>query len=71
MTIAGLLVGVGPSEVAACINGRLYGQGDRFEGLTITAIAADEIELRQDRFRLRVPVQDQPLTLRLPGDVRP
>ena len=37
-----------------------------FEGMTVAAIAADTIDLTQGNLLLRLPVQDKPVTLRLP-----
>jgi hypothetical protein len=60
-----VLVGNRPEDASVVINGKLYSQGDLFEGLPIASIAPDTIELRQDKVLLRVPVGDRAITLRL------
>ena len=65
VTITVVLVGPPPAVPSARINGELYCLGDKFEGLTIAAITADALELRQGDLRVRVPIQDLPPTLRL------
>jgi len=66
LAIGSVLVGDGGTEAAVIINGELYGAGDRLEDLAITSITADSVELRRGPILLKVPVQDQPTTLRLP-----
>jgi hypothetical protein len=65
LAITVVLVGPPPAVPSARINGELYCLGDKFEGLTIAAITADTLELRQDDIRVCVPVQDLTPKLRL------
>ena len=57
--ISAVLIGTDPTEASAIINGKLYSPGDRLEGLRITSIAADILELRQGDILLRLPVEDE------------
>ncbi len=66
LTIDSVLIGSRSEQTAAIINGRLYSPGETLEGLPIAAISADAVDLRENRLLLRMPVQDQPVTLRLP-----
>ena len=65
LTVTAVLVGDKAGNATAMVNGRVYAAGDAIEGLTVAAITADAIELRTDRLRLRVPMQEQPVILRL------
>jgi hypothetical protein len=65
VAITVVLVGPPPAVPSARINGELYSLGDRFEGLTIAAITAEALELRQGDIRVRVPIQDLTPKLRL------
>ena len=61
-----VLVGDKPADSSAMINDRLYSPGDTLEGMSIVAIGAETIELRQGKLLVRVPVEDKPAVLRLP-----
>jgi hypothetical protein len=65
LVISAVLIPGRPEDASAVINGRLYSPGDRLEGLKLTSIGADSLELRGDDVVVRVPVQDQPPKLRL------
>lgn len=65
LVISSVLIPDRPEDASAVINGRLYSPGDTIEGLKLTRIQADGLELRGDDIVLRVPVQDQPPKLRL------
>jgi hypothetical protein len=65
LAITVVLVGPPPAVPSARINGELYCLGDKFAGLTIAAITADTLELRQGDIRVCVPVQEPPPKLRL------
>jgi hypothetical protein len=65
LVISAVLIPGRPEDASAVINGRLYSPGDSLEGLKLTRIGADSLELRGDDLVLRVPVQDQPPKLRL------
>jgi hypothetical protein len=65
LAITVVLVGPPPAVPSARVNGELYSLGDKFEGLTIAAITADTLELRQGDIRVRVPIQDLAPKLRL------
>lgn len=63
VTIGGISLGEDPT----CIIGdRLYTVGDSYETFTVAAIDEEGIYLRKDSFLLRIPMQDQPITLRYP-----
>ena len=70
LSIGGVLIGEDPARSSAVVNGLVYSPGDRLEGfaedLEIAAITAEAIELRAGGYRARLPVQDAPLTLRIP-----
>ena len=66
LAIGLVLVGDKPADSSAIINGRLYSPGDLLEGLSIAAIGADILELRQGNLTVLVPVQEKPAILRLP-----
>jgi hypothetical protein len=66
VAIGAVLIGDGrPDATSAVINGSVYSPGDRFEGLSIAAIGSDAIELRAEGIRVRLPVREAPLILRL------
>jgi hypothetical protein len=66
LTIDSILIGSRSEQTSAVINGRLYSPGETLEGLPVAAISAEAVDLRSNRLLLRIPVQDQPVTLRLP-----
>jgi hypothetical protein len=63
LAITAVLIGRPPAMASAIVNGQLYSAGDKLEGLTVAAITAEGLDLRQDAILVRVPVQ--PLTPRL------
>jgi len=65
LAITAVLIGRKPAEPSAIVNGQLYSTGDKLEGLMITAITAEALELRQDDILVRVPVQELAPRLRL------
>jgi hypothetical protein len=65
LIISTVLIPDRPEDASAVINGRLCSPGDLIEGLTLSRISADSLELRGDDLVLRVPVQDKPPKLRL------
>jgi hypothetical protein len=64
--VSAVLAGGEPGQDCGIINGQLVSVGDVVEGFTLAAVAAETIELRNDRATLEVPVQDRPVLLRLP-----
>jgi hypothetical protein len=55
------------SPVGSCIiNSQISSVGDLMEGLMIAAIDVDGVVLQGPHFRVRVPLQEQPVTIRLP-----
>jgi hypothetical protein len=66
LAISAVLIGRSPAEPSAIVNGQLCSGGDLIQGLKITAITADMLELRQGNILLRVPIRDQVPRLRLP-----
>ena len=65
LVISTVLITGRPEDASAIINGRLYSPGDRLEGLRLSRIEAERLELTGDGVVLRVPVQDRPPKLRL------
>lgn len=66
VTIESIVIGRLPGENAAIISGRLYSPGDTLGGLRVAAVSAEAVDLRDNLLLLRLPVQDGPVTLRLP-----
>ena len=66
LTIDGVLISKNAGDDCAIVNGDVYSRGDALAGLVVESIAPDAIELRSDGVRLRVPVADRPVRLRLP-----
>ena len=66
LAIDGVLVAGKPEDACAIVNGEIYSPGDALAGLTVSSIAQDAIELRAEGLRLRIPVGDKPVRLRLP-----
>jgi hypothetical protein len=64
--INSILIGAGPGLNSVVINGRLYSAGDDLLGLRVAAISDEAVDLRHGNLLLRLPVQDKPVTLRLP-----
>jgi hypothetical protein len=64
--INSILIGTDRDTNAAVINGKLYSAGDDFFGLRVSTISDEFIDLRHGNLLLRIPVQDKPVTLRLP-----
>jgi hypothetical protein len=60
-----VLLGAAPHNASAVINDQPYQIGDLFEGLIVSSISAESVELRDSRSIVRLPIQDRPLTLRL------
>jgi hypothetical protein len=58
-------LGAAPHNASAVINDQPYQIGDLFEGLIVSSISAESVELRDSRSIVRLPIQDRPLTLRL------
>jgi hypothetical protein len=65
LVVSCVLVPGRPEDAAAVINGRLCSPGDLCEGLRVSRIGAETLELRGNDCVLRVPVQDRPARLRL------
>ena len=55
-----------PGQGCGVINGQLVSVGDQVEGLLVAGVTAEAIELRAGSRAIDLPVQDQPLRLRLP-----
>jgi len=66
LTIDGVLISKNAGDDCAIVNGDVYSRGDALAGLVVESIAPDAIELRSDGVRLRIPVADRPVRLRLP-----
>jgi hypothetical protein len=66
MGINSILVGAGPGQNAAVIDGKAYSPGDDLYGLRVSVISGEAVDLRHGNLILRLPVQDEPVTLRLP-----
>jgi hypothetical protein len=64
--IDSILIGAGSGQDCAVINGKLYSAGDVLCGLRISSISDEAVDLRHGELLLRLPVQDKPVTLRLP-----
>jgi len=64
--INSILIGTDRDTNAVVINGKLYSAGDDLCGLRVSAISNESIDLRHGNLLLRLPVQDKPVTLRLP-----
>lgn len=58
-------LGTGPVP-SAVVNGQVLGAGDQFENLRVDRITSDHLYLRRENFVLEIPLQDAPITLRLP-----
>lgn len=54
------------AKPACVIADHLYQCGEELGPFRIAAIDADGVYLRKDRFLIRIPMQDQPVTLRFP-----
>jgi hypothetical protein len=65
LTIRAVAVPARPEAAAVLINGRLYSPGDTWEGLSLTRIDPDMLELSAEGFLLQVPVENRPATVRL------
>ena len=65
LVITAVLIPARPEDASVVINGQLYSAGDTIEGLKLSAITADGLELRGDDLVLQVPVQDQAPKLRI------
>jgi hypothetical protein len=65
LVITAVLIPARIEDASVVINGHLYSPGDTIEGLKLSAITADSLELRGDELVLRVPVLDQAPKLRL------
>jgi hypothetical protein len=65
ITIDSILIGTRPDQDAAVINGRLYSPGETLDGMRVSAISTEAVDLRHNQLLLRIPVQDGPVTLRL------
>jgi hypothetical protein len=65
IAITAVLIGRPPTAPSAVVNGELCSAGDQVEGLTITAITADTLELRLGDILLRVPVTAAATRVRL------
>jgi hypothetical protein len=66
LDIESILVSAGRGRDAVVINGCLYSAGDDFSGLRVSTISGDAVDLRRGNLLLRIPVRDDPVTLRLP-----
>jgi hypothetical protein len=66
LAIDAVLVSRNAGDACAIVNGEIYSPGDALAGLTVSSIALDAIELRSEGVRLRLPVGDKPVRLRLP-----
>ena len=64
LSVRSVLVGGGIP--AALLNGDVVGIGETWEGMAVAAITDDAVELSQGPFLLRVPVQEEPVLIRLP-----
>jgi hypothetical protein len=64
--IDSILIGAGGGRNTAVINGRPYSAGDELYGLRLSAVSEETVDLRHGNLLLRLPVQDKPITLRLP-----
>jgi hypothetical protein len=64
--VSAVMAAAETGQSCGIINGQLVSIGDAVEGFTLAAVAADTIELRSARATLEVPVQDEPVLLRLP-----
>jgi hypothetical protein len=66
LAIDAVLIAGKAADACVIVNGEIYSPGDALEGLTVSSIAPDAIELRADGVLLRIPVGDKPVRLRLP-----
>jgi hypothetical protein len=66
LAVTSVLIPPSPADASAIINGRPRSPGEALDGMTITAIAGDAIDLNTGHFHLRLPVQDRPSRVRLP-----
>jgi hypothetical protein len=64
LSVRSILVGGGVP--AALLNGEVLGIGETWDGMVVAAITEDTVELRQGPFLLRIPVQEEPVVIRLP-----
>lgn len=63
VTIGGISLGEKP---VCLIDDKLYAIGDTFETFKVAGIDAEGIFLQKDAFMLRIPMQDEAITLRYP-----
>jgi hypothetical protein len=64
--VSAVLAGADPGQGCGVVNGLLVSVGDAVEGFTVAAVTPEAIELQRDDAKLEVPVQSQPVFLRLP-----
>jgi len=55
-----------PGQGCGVVNGRLVSVGDQVEGLVVAGVTAEAVELRAGDRAVELPLQDQPVRLRLP-----
>ncbi len=65
LAIDSVLIGDRPQDAAAIINCRICAPGDTLGGLKITRIAADGLDFLANGIRVRLPIRERDLTLRL------
>jgi hypothetical protein len=66
VTISGVIRTENRSQDCCVLNGQVLRTGEVFEGLILSAISDLRVILTGDRYRLQLPVDDRPITLRLP-----
>jgi hypothetical protein len=65
LVISAVLIPGRPEDASAIVNGRLCSPGETIEGLKLSRIGAESLELQGEGVVLHVPVEDRPPKLRL------